>query len=61
MTKSETREVNKTLQYGATLGPDYIARVLSMLYRGARTTRSQRAIFEIALEMGVTSNQEFII
>lgn len=61
MTKSETREVNKTRAYAPTLGADYAARVLSMLYRGARTTRSQMEILAVALDMGVTGNAEFII
>ena len=61
MTKSETREVSKTIQYSATLGADYAARVLSALYRSARTTRSKLEILAVALDMGVTSHDEFII
>tara|TARA_R110000868_G_scaffold6479_1_gene36649 strand:+ start:199 stop:384 length:186 start_codon:yes stop_codon:yes gene_type:complete len=61
MTKSETREISKTRAYAPTLGADYAARVLSMLYRAARTTRSQMEILAVALEMGVTSHAEFII
>ena len=61
MTKSETREVAKTIQYGQTLGKDYMARALSALYRGARTTKSQNEILAIALAYGVVSSSEFII
>ena len=42
MNKSETREVAKTIQYGQTLGADYMARALSALYRAARTGASIR-------------------
>lgn len=61
MTKSETREVAKTIQYGQTLGADYMARALSALYRAARTTKSQNEILAIALAYSVVSNDEFII
>ena len=61
MTKSESREVAKTLQHGAVLGASYMARALSALYRAARTTKSQNAILAIALAYGVVSNNEFIV
>ena len=61
MTKSETREVAKTIQYGQTLGTDYMARALSALYRAARSAKSQNEILAIALVYGVVSNNEFII
>jgi hypothetical protein len=61
MTKSENREITKTRAYAPTLGADYAARVLSMLYRSARTTRSQLEILAVALDMGVTGNAEFLI
>ena len=61
MTKAETREAAKTIQYGATLGPNYMARALSALYRAARSTKSQNEILALALAYGVVSNDEFII
>ena len=61
MTKSETREVAKTIQYSQTLGADYMARALSALYRSARTTKSQNEILVIALAYSVVSNDEFIV
>jgi hypothetical protein len=61
MTKSETRETALTLKFGATLGPDYMARALSALYRAARSTKSQNELLAIALAYGVVSNDEFII
>jgi hypothetical protein len=61
MTKSETREVQKIIVYGKTLGADYVARGLSALYRAARTAKTQREIFELADDHGLTSNPEFII
>jgi len=59
MNKSELREVAKTIQYGQTLGKDYMARALSALYRSARTTKSQNEIMAIALAYGVVNNPEF--
>ena len=61
MTKSETREVAKTIQYSQTLGADYMARAWSALYRSARTTKSQNEILVIALAYSVVSNDEFIV
>ena len=61
MTKSEIRDVSKTIQYGATLGPDYIARALSALFRSARSKKSQNEILAVALAYGVVSHDEFII
>ena len=59
MNKSELREISKTLQHGATLGKDYMARALSALYRSARTTKSQNEILAVALAYSVVSNSEF--
>ena len=59
MNKSELREVSKTLQHGATLGKDYMARALSALYRSARTTKSQNEILAVALAYSVVSNSKF--
>jgi hypothetical protein len=61
MTQTETREVAKAIQYGQTLGADYMARALSALYRAARTTKSQNAILAVALAYSVVSNDEFIV
>ena len=61
MTKSETREVAKTIQHGQTLGADYMARALSALYRAARTTKSQHEILAVALAYSVVSSSEFIV
>ena len=60
MTKSEIREVSLILKYTAAgLGPDYLARGLSALYRAARSTKSQNEIMAIALSYGVVSHSEF--
>jgi len=61
MTKSETREVSKTIQYGAQLGTDYIARALSALYRATRSSKTQAEIVAIATAHGATSSPEWII
>jgi hypothetical protein len=61
MTKSETREISLAIKYTAAgLGPDYLARALSSLYRAARTKKSQSEILAIAVSYGVVSNPEFI-
>ena len=61
MTKSESREVAKSVQYSeAGLGKDYLARALSSLIRSARSSKSQNEIMAIAVAHGVTSNPEFI-
>ena len=62
MTKSEIREVSLSIKYTAAgLGPDYLARALSGLYRAARSTKSRNEIMAIALSYGVVSNPEFIV
>ena len=62
MTKSESREIALTLKYAAAgLGPDYLARALSALYRAARSAKSQNEIMAIALSYGVVSHNEFIV
>jgi hypothetical protein len=62
MTKAETREAAKTIQYGATLGADYMARALSGLIRSARTAKSRNALILIAAGYpAVTQSPEFII
>ena len=62
MTKSETREVALCIKYTAAgLGPDYLARSLSALYRAARSTKSQNEIMALAHAYGVASNPEFIV
>ena len=61
MTKSENREIASAIRYSAAgLGPDYLARALSALYRSARTSKSQNEIMAIALSYGVVNNPEFI-
>ena len=61
MTKSENREIALCVKYAAAgLGPDYLARALSALYRAA-SAKSQREIFALADDMGVINNPEFII
>ena len=61
MTKSETREISKAIAYGSELGSDYMARVISSLYRSARTAKSQNEILAIAIAYGLVSNPEFIV
>ena len=61
MTKSESFETKKTVQYGKALGADYMARALSALYRAACSTRSKVEILEVAIKEGVTAHPEFII
>lgn len=62
MTKSEIREVSLCIKYSAAgLGPDYLARALSALYRAARSAKSQNEILAIAVSYGAVSNPEFII
>ena len=62
MTKSESTEIKKTIQYfAAGLGPDYLARALSAIHRAARGQDTKRAVEALAAEHGVASNPEFII
>jgi hypothetical protein len=61
MTKAETREVQKTLEHGAVLGLDYVARSLSALHRAARTTKSQREIYEAAYKVRAHLSKEWIV
>jgi len=62
MTKSESKEVARSVQYSeAGLGKDYLARALSGLIRAARTTKSQNEIMAVAVAHGITSNPEFIV
>jgi hypothetical protein len=62
MTKSESRDVAKSVQYSeAGLGKDYLARALSSLIRSARTTKSQNEIMAVAVAHGITSSPEFIV
>jgi hypothetical protein len=61
MTKSESKEVAKSVMYSeAGLGKDYLARALSSLIRSARSSKSQNEIMAIAVAHGITSNPEFI-
>lgn len=62
MTKSESKEVAKSVMYSeAGLGKDYLARALSSLIRSARSSKSQNEIMAIAVAHGITSNPEFIV
>jgi hypothetical protein len=62
MTKSETREATKVIEYGQTLGADYMARGLSGLIRSARTAKSRDELITIAAGYpAVTQSPEFII
>ena len=62
MTKSESKEVAKSVMYSeAGLGKDYLARALSSLIRSARTTKSQNEILAVAIAHNVTTNPEFIV
>ncbi len=62
MTKYEAREIALCVKYSeAGLGPDYLARALSALYRAARSTKSQNEILALADVYNVASNPEFIV
>lgn len=61
MTKSEAREVSKTIEYGAHLGADYIARALSALYRATRSSKTQAEMLALAEAHGITSSPDWII
>jgi hypothetical protein len=61
LNKSQLREATKIITYSAELGPDYLARGLSALYRSARKTSQQDEILALALAYKVVSNPEFII
>jgi hypothetical protein len=61
MTKSETREVEKTIAHSAVLGLDYMARALSALYRSARSAKSQREIATVAYQYRAHLSSEWII
>lgn len=62
MTKSENREIATAIRYSAAgLGPDYLARALSALYRAARSAKSQREILALAIAYGANKSAEFII
>jgi hypothetical protein len=61
MTQSENREISTAIRYSAAgLGPDYLARALSALYRSARSTKSQNEILVLARAYNVLSNPEFL-
>jgi len=62
MNQSETRELQKIIQYyAAGLGPDYLARALSALIRASRTNKSRAALLSRAEEFKITTHPEFII
>jgi len=61
MTKSENREVIRTLKFGITLGSDYMARSLSALYRSARTAKSQNEILALGMAYNLVTLPEWIV
>jgi hypothetical protein len=61
MNKQETKQAQRVIQYGASLGVDYIARGLSALYRSARTTKSQQAILALGIAYKAVSSNEWIV
>ena len=61
MTKSENREVIRTLKFGITLGSDYMARSLSALYRAARTAKSQNEILALGMAYNLVTLPEWIV
>jgi len=62
MTKAETHEIEKSLQFAAAgMGPDYLARVLSALYRATRSKATKLEILVLAAEHNITNNPEFIV
>ncbi len=60
MTKFQTREVQKTLQHGAVLGLDYVARSLSSLHRCAMSDKSKREIYEAAIRVRAHLSKDWI-
>jgi|APGre2960657404_1045060.scaffolds.fasta_scaffold215126_1 hypothetical protein len=60
LNKSQAREIDRIISYGATLGDDYIARGLSSLYRSARKASQQNTILGLAIVYKVASHAEFI-
>ncbi len=61
MNKFQTREVQKTLQHGAVLGLDYVARSLSALHRCAMSDKSKREIYEAAIRVRAHLSKEWIV
>jgi hypothetical protein len=61
LTKSQQREVSRTVAHMSALGADFAARSLSALYRSARRESQQREILAIALAYSLVTNPEFII
>ena len=61
MTKFQTREVQKTLSHGATLGLDYVARSLSALHRCAMSGKAKREIAEAAIRVRAHLSAEWIV
>jgi hypothetical protein len=61
MTKSENREVIRTLKFGLTLGNDYMARGLSALYRAARSKKSQNEILALGVAYNLVSLPEWTV
>ena len=61
MTKLETREATRAIQYSATLGIDYLARALSALHRAARTQKSKDEILALGVAYRAVSSAEWIV
>ena len=62
MTKFEANQIKLAVRYfAAGLGPDYLARALSAIHRGARANNTKRAIEALATEHGVRQHPEFLI
>lgn len=62
MTKSEQREVQKlrTWTEAGLCSPGMVARILSVLVRASRTSRSRTELLQVADELGVKGHPEFI-
>ncbi len=61
MTKQERKLVDRSLMHLLVDNPDAAARGLSAIYRSARTTGTQQAVFEIAKQHNLHTNPDFII
>jgi hypothetical protein len=61
MNKSESREVNKVIQYHkAGLEIEWVARALSALVRAARTAKSKAELHQVAIQLGANVHPEYI-
>ena len=61
MTKSESNEIAKIIQYHkAGLEIDWVARALSALVRAARNSKSKAELHQLALQLGANVHPEYI-